>query len=233
MSRDPVPRVREVVGGNQHRVLKRSEPNTLILKKKLSNGSECLPPGKVLLDVSKMRPRHFALPLVIAKPNQAQLGQVLQAHPGREGAVEHARVVLEAAPLLNVHLALVEDAASGGRVEQRVEHRVPVPALLWLSPRSAGGQRLNRSPRPDVGAVHVHPDHTHRAALGLVQLPGQQPAGGREGGQGGQGRRRPGDREARHQLHLGLLGPSSSHLGEPHLDQLGQLVICVYVCVCV
>ena len=67
MSRDPVSRVREVVGGNQHRVLKRSEPNTLILKKKLSNGSECLPPGKVLLDVSKMRPRHFALPLVIAK----------------------------------------------------------------------------------------------------------------------------------------------------------------------
>ena len=33
MSRDPVSRVREVVGGNQHSVLKRSEANTLMLKK--------------------------------------------------------------------------------------------------------------------------------------------------------------------------------------------------------
>ena len=54
-----------------------------------------------------------------------------------------------------------------------------------------------------------------------------------EGGQGGQGGRGPGNGETFHQLHLGLLSPSSSHLGEPHLDQLDQLVICVYVCVCV
>ena len=83
-----------------------------------------------------MRPRDFALPLVIAKPNQAQLGQVLQVHPGGEGAVEHARVVLEhvangtrlwASQALD---ATVSDVALPATVLESSEHGTRFVAIL-------------------------------------------------------------------------------------------------------